>query len=809
MISLGQIGKTAGILLGTAAGLAGVGALAALRRPLPRTSGTLPLPGLQAPVQVIRDRWGVPHIYAASNADLFMAQGYIHAQDRLWQMEFQRRVAFGELAELFGAVALDSDRFVRVLGLGRCARKEAALLSTEVRVAVEAYVRGVNCFIEQHAGNLPVEFTVLRLKPRPWEPADALAWAKVMALQLSENWKQELLRARIVAAVGPERAAALDPAYADGHPLIVPAGAHYTTDMGDEALDRAAATSAFAPDSAGQGSNSWAVAGARSMSGGPLLASDPHLPIQAPSVWYEMHLSGGDYHVTGVSSPGAPGIAIGHNEHIAWGMTAGYVDVQDLFIERFDPRDPAGLRYEYQGKWEQAELVREEISVRGQREVVIEEVRITRHGPLITPFVPGAENEQPLALRWTALDPRSPLETFLGIARSSDWESFRQALDDFNFPPHNFTYADVEGHIGYALGGRIPRRTAGDGKLPVPGWSGAYEWDGYLPAASLPHLLDPAEGLVVTANNRISAEDGERALHGEWLSGYRAARIAELLRQTPAHDAESFAQIHGDVHSLPGLELAALAGRLPAPNQIAQDARDILAAWDGTLDTESLGGAIYSRLRSRLVLAAYGEVAGALDIVAGGGAFASLPGQDYLRRTVPEVLRRAGERDDAWLPGERSWDEVLAEAWAATVAELRAELGDDVAQWRYGRIHTLTIRHPLGALPALASVFNRGPFATGGDDDTVCMGYVPREYASAPLYVGPSYRQICDPTDWDRSQSIQPVGQSGHPGSLHYADFVQPWLNMQYHPMPWSRTRVEEAAAARMTLSPGKLASYG
>ncbi|MEN9938205.1 MAG: hypothetical protein RLZZ387_4784 [Chloroflexota bacterium] len=806
MISLGQIGKTAGILLGTAAGLAGIGALAALRRPLPRTSGTLPLPGLQSPVQVIRDRWGVPHIYAACNADLFMAQGYVHAQDRLWQMEFQRHVAYGELAELFGAIALDSDRFVRVLGLGRVARREVELLSDDARVAIEAYTRGINTFIEQHAGNLPIEFTVLRLRPRPWHPADVLAWTKVMALQLSDNWKQELLRARVVAAVGPERAATIDPAYDDTHPLIIPHGAHYSPTMGEAALDRATAARHYIPDSAGQGSNAWAVSPHRSATGRPLLANDPHMPIQTPSVWYEMHLSGGDYHVTGISCPGGPFIAIGHNEHIAWGMTTAYVDIQDLYIERFDPQDPAGLRYEHQGRWEQAELIREEIAVRGQREVVIEEVRVTRHGPVITPCVPtaGDDAEQPLALRWTVLDPTTALETFMRLNRASDWESFCAALADFNFPPHNFTYADVEGHIGYALGGRVPRRASGDGKLPAPGWTGEYEWQGFLPPSALPHALDPAEGFVTNANNRIVGDDYPHPIPGEWLNGYRAARIRDLLLQTPAHDSESFARIQGDLRSLPGLELAALAGRLPAPTPLAQEARDALAAWDGDLTPSSVGGTIYARLRQRLLTAAHADIAGVLDIVAGLGAFATLPGQDFLRRTLPQILRRLAARDDSHLPPGRTWDGVIAEAWSTAVAELQAELGDDVAQWRYGRAHALTVRHPLGALPALASIFNRGPFPTGGDDDTVWMGYAPREYASAPIYVGPSYRQICDTGDWDRSQSIQAVGQSGHPGSLHYSDFVQPWLNLQYHPMPWSRTRVEEVAAARMTLAPGK-----
>jgi penicillin amidase len=811
MISLGQLGKTAGIIIGTAAGLAGVGAIAALRRPLPRTSGTLPLPGLQAPVKVIRDRWGVPHIYAATSEDLFMAQGYVHAQDRLWQMEFQRRAASGQLAELFGTIALDSDRFVRVLGFRRVAEREADTLDDETRRLVEAYVGGVNAFIEQHAGNLPIEFTVLRLRPCPWTVADVLVWGRMMALQLSRNWREELVRARLVATVGAERAVALMPHYPDDHPIIVPPGVHYTPTMGQSAMERADATARFFPDGAGQGSNSWAVAAHRTAGGGPLLASDPHLAITMPSLWYENHVSGGDFHVTGASIPGTPGVVIGHNEHIAWGLTNSGNDIQDLYLEKFDPTDPTGLRYEYQGQWETAELVREEIVVRGQREVVIEEVRITRHGPIINALVPehaqsGANGEapraeQPLAMRWTALEPSRLIRSIFRLNRARDWESFREALADWTVPPQNFTYADVEGNIGYALGGDIPLRAKGDGSLPAPGWTGEYEWAGIIPHAELPHVLNPPEGFVITANNRIVGNAYPYPFPAEWLNGYRAERIRQLIEQTPRHDAESFARIHADVRSLPGLELAALAGRLPADEPLAQQARDALATWNGELSADSVGGTIYARLRERLLSTVYADAAPAFDFAVGLGAFATLPGRDMAHRTFPRLLRRLIERDDRFF-GERTTDEILTAAWNAALAELRAELGDDVTAWRYGRIHTLTIRHPLGSLPALATIFNRGPFPIGGDLDTVNMGYLPREFAGPPFYIAPSYRQICDTADWDRSQSIQPTGQSGHPGSRHYSDFIQPWLNVQYHPMPWSRSRVEEVAATRMTLQP-------
>jgi penicillin G amidase len=826
MASFKRIGATAGIVLGATAGLAGVGLMAVLRRSLPRTSGALVLPGLESAVQVLRDRWGVPHIYARNNADLFMAQGYVHAQDRLWQMEFHRRTGQGQLAEIFGPIALESDRFLRIMGFGRVARREAESLSGAPREAIEAYVRGVNTYIDQHAGRLPIEFTILRLRPRPWTPVDVLVWGKMMALTLSENWTDEILRARIVAAVGAERAAALEPDDDDTHPLIIPPGVYYRPDIGADALHGAAAATTFAGEiGSGQGSNNWVVGGRRAASGMPLLANDPHLSLQVPSLWYENHLNGGDYHVTGVSIPGTPGVIIGHNERIAWGVTNAMTDVQDLYIERFDPQDPT--RYELQGQWERAEVVREEIAVRGRGEPFVEEVRITRHGPVISPLVSTTDHrplttdhrkdseiadqpsvvgrqssEEALALRWTALDVGRIFHSVLALNRAADWGSFRAALADWTVPAQNFVYADVEGHIGYALGGDIPVRAQGDGRVPAPGWTGEYEWTGVIPRAELPHVLDPEAGFVATANNRIVGDEYPYPLHAEWLNGYRVARICELIEQTPRHDAASFARVQGDLRSLPGLELAALADRLPATTVTAQHGRDALAAWDGELTAESVGATIYARLREKLLAGALADIAGPIGTTTGLGAFASFPSADYCQRMLPQILRRAATRDDAWLPAGRTWDAVLADAWEATIAELHAEYGDDVRLWIYGRKHVLNLHHPLAAVPALAKLFDRGPFPSGGDIDTVRMGYLPRIFAGPPFYVASSYRQICDTADWDRSQSIHPPGQSGQPGSRHYADLLQHWLRMEYHPMLWSRARVEAVAIERLTLEP-------
>jgi penicillin amidase len=517
-------------------------------------------------------------------------------------------------------------------------------------------------------------------------------------------------------------------------------------------------------------------------------------------------------------------VVIGHNERIAWGLTNGENDVQDLFIERFDPADPT--RYAFQGAWERATVVREQIVVKGQAEPAIEEVRITRHGPVISSLIPGDSQQsavgakqseaergdtadsrpataaEALALRWAALEPGQIMSSALLLNRAHDWQSFRAAVGAWVMPTQNFVYADVEGHIGYALGGALPIRAQGDGLLPVPGWTGEYEWTGTIPRDELPHMLDPDEGFVVSANTRIAGDDYPYQLPGEYLPGYRATRIRQLLTQTAQHDAATFTAIQSDQRSLPGLDLAALAGRLAAASPAARQAREALAAWDGELTAQSVGGAIYARLREKLLQEAYHEVAGPLGQVSGVGAFAGLPGSAYLWRALPQLLERVAPRDDSWLPAGRTGDDLLSKAWEATIAELSDQLGDDVNEWRYGRYHTLTLRHPLGAAAALAPLFNRGPFPMGGDEDTVRMGHAPRKYAVQPFYIAPSYRQICDLSNWDRSLSIHAGGQSGQPGSKHYADLVEGWRTMQYHPMAWSRARVEDIVAERLTLEP-------
>ncbi len=826
MFDLSRITRTVSLTFGLAASAAGVGIAATLRRPLPRTSGHVPLRGLTARAAVHRDRWGVPHIYAEHNHDLFAALGYVHAQDRLWQMELNRRTGHGQLAEIFGPVALSSDQFIRTLGFSRLVQRELPLLDDETRTILEAYVRGINGCLESISGRLPVEFGLLGFQPRPWEVADILIWPKVMALNLASNWSSELFHAHVVAALGVERAETIAPHYPGEAAITIPRGAIYTTHLGDDdALRLAAEAGLFTGDTgAPQGSNAWAVAGSRTTTGRPLLANDPHLGLGLPGIWYAAHLDGGDFQVAGATFPGTCGVVIGHNRHIAWGVTNAMVDTQDLYIERFHPKDPD--RYEWCGEWREVESLREEIVVKGQKEVVLVDVRLTHHGPIIDEVsgpsgsrlresfasnAAEASTHTALALRWTALEPSPMLpRAVLRLNRAHNWASFRAALEDWDIAPQNFVYSDVAGHIGYSVAGTLPIRAQGDGRLPVPGWDGAYEWTGFIPHAEIPWSFDPPSGVTVTANHRIVAPDYPHhdAIHGEYANPYRAERILELLEQTREHDVRSFARIQNDVRSLPGLQLARLVAQLRPPEApLARAAYDLLRSWDGELHADSAAGAVYDILRYHLMRSAYAELGELFGAQAALGTFGTTPGSLYLDRAVPGLLDRMGAAPslvapDPWLGGGRSWAAILYEALERSVEELRERLGSDPERWSYGRLHSLMLRHPLGNVPALAPLFNRGPWPTGGDLDTVNQHFLPRNPVAGPRYNAASYRQILDPGDWNSARIILPAGQSGHPASSHYADMAAPWRAGAYLPLLWTPAAVARYTVATLSLEP-------
>jgi penicillin amidase len=775
------------------------------RRRLPQTDGTLRLPGLEDPVEVIRDRWGVPHIYAENLHDLFFAQGFVHAQDRLWQMEINRRTATGRLSELFGEVALDTDRLTRTLGFNRLAQADLDAASEEMQEALDAYAVGVNVFLDQTDGRLPVEFTLLRHWPEPWTPLDSLAWARVMMWNLSHAWASEIVRARLIEKLGPERAADLEIRYPERNPVTLPQGIEFNRLTPDGMLEAAAGPflgRAF-------GSNGWAVAAGRMVTGAPALCNDMHLQLQLPGIWYAVHLiagsNGEQFNTTGVSLPGVPLVMVGHNAHIAWGMTLAFTDCEDLFIEQFNPEDPR--QYQFQGEWLEANVIREPIRVKGRPEPHVEEVIITHHGPVISDVI--GSPDQRLALQSMALQPCPAVQGWFQLDQVQGWDDFVAAMRMIEAPQLNVPYADVDGNVGYWVSGKVPVRAKGQGLVPAPGWTCEYEWVGEVPFEEMPHALNPERGYVVNCNHRIVPDDYPHYLGSVWMNGYRARRAVDVFERKLERDGalspDDFRALQVDFYSAPGLELSAHLEGLSSLGGDVQAALEKLRAWDGNLGADSVAGALYQVTLSRLLHNLWESALGQelLYQLLGEGPHPLLyASTEFYGHGTVTALRMLDDPDSAWVREAGGKDALLLRSVGEAVAWLNETLGPEMDEWQWGKLHGAIFPHAMGIQPPLDRVFNRGPYPIGGDTDTLCQTAY---HARSPYDVNawaPSYRQIVDLGDLSRSVMAHPPGQSGQLGSPHYDDLIEPWLKGEYHPMLWARKQVEREAEGRLRLEP-------
>lgn len=782
---------------------AGLGRLG--RGRLAQTSGNLRLPGLRVPVEVIRDHWGVPHIYAQNSHDLMFAQGFVHAQDRLWQMDFQRRLASGRLAEILGQAALPVDRWLRTIGLRRMAERDATLLNGDIGDDIRDYAAGINAFIAQ--GKLPLEFTLLRYHPEPWVPADTLAWVKLVAWNLSVNWESEILRAQLIARLGPELAAELEPDNASEWSCIVPSGLEHTA-MGALAQERAEQARAMAgpPAQHGLGSNNWVVSGARTVSGAPLVANDLHQLMGLPCIWYENHLEGGDLHVSGCSFPGAPAIISGHNDYVAWGLSNGFPDVQDLYIEHLRRTGDGRVQYEFAGEWHDAQVIRERIRVRGKG-TVCEEVIVTRHGPIINGLAPESTGEEPLALRWSAAEPETIAHAYHYMNRARNCREFREALRYWTSPSQNIVYADTRGNIGYTFPGRIPVRAKGNGTVPVPGWTGEYEWTGYVPFEELPHLENPARGYVATANNRVVDGDYPYHISCDYCSSDRACRIRELIEARERIDVAYACEMQLDQVSPGARRLAAYMGSLQVDDPELAQVVHLMREWDGHLSAGSAAAAVHEVFAPRLMsLVLSGKLGDLTARYMGRGINPLLADGSLLGFRAWEWLQSiVREPRSHWfdLGHGETRDDVMRQALREAVDWLKRELGPEIGDWAWGKLHKTTYAHTLGRVWPLGSFFNRGPYPLGGDYTTVCAtGATQHPEHNGDASIGPSYRFVADVADWRRAVAQLAPGQSGQPGSPHYDDQIEHWLSGRPHPMLFAREDVDREAEARLHLLP-------
>ena len=787
------------------------------RLPLPRVQGSVPIPGLTEPVEVIRDRSGVPHIYAADLPDLFFAQGYVQAQDRLWQMELNRRLSRGRLSEIFGKVTLDMDRFVRTIGMARAAQMDLACLSEESRTLLDAYLRGVNSYLESNHGKLPVEFALLGFKPEPWEPLDSLAWMKMQAWHLSENWSTEILNAALAGKVGPERAARLCGAYPEENPVTL---ARQTVIRAAEVFLESYRSfrSWFPADALSGRSNCWAVRGSRSVSGKALFAYDPHLGLAVPSLWHAGHLACPGFEVTGATFPGIPGVIVGHNRDISFGFTNSFSDVQDLYLERLNPEKPG--EYEHNGQWRKAERIVEEIQVKGERDPRRLEVMITRHGPLVGDLVHLKSNNTDLgfALRWTGHEGSDPLAALLHLDRAKNWSDFCAALARWDSPSQNAVFADRKGNIGYCLVGKIPIRRRGNGLVPVPGWNDEHEWSGWIPWQEMPREYNPRRGYVVSANNQIVGQEYPHYIGLGTCNGNRAARIEQLIKARDKLSLDDFAAMQGDLHSRPARRFAALLTSLaggilkqkelaPVREQAAA-ALELLKGWQGELGADCAAAAVYAvceyYAKRRLFEPWLGDLT---EYYCGRGVHGSGSVSIYLEYSHLVLLEILEQDDGAWLSTpeglRRSREQLLAGALKDALGYLSEQGGKDPNGWRYGDFHKAWFIHPIGRRKPFNLVFNPKPVALGGSADTIWQCSPLRSLPPLKSSYSASWRHLVDFSDLDGALWIHSSGQSGHPASRHYKDLVPLWATGRYRPLLWSRDRVEAEAEARLTLLPG------
>jgi penicillin amidase len=777
----------------------------------PAESQTVQLPGLRERVTVRRDERGIPYITATNDEDLYFAQGYATAADRLWQMDLLRRSARGELAEILGNSALEEDKRHRTYGFTQTADAEVAQTTPEARAVLEAYARGVNAYIASlDPKSLPPEFRLLMYQPRPWTPSDSLVVVKLFFESLSTTWRLDLMR-EAFADLPEEKRAGLMPAMSPLDVLVVgkdrsvtgrPAGSNTSAQLkrtnstdtlrflqrDAERESQSLARLGLAAESLAA-SNNWVISGKHTASGKPLLANDPHLSPSAPPIWHMVHLSAPGLKVAGVTAPGLPGVIIGHNDRIAWGFTNVGPDVQDLYIEKFDPSNPR--RYMTPTGWQDAEVRREEIKVRkvftdSATDVVAIDVTVTRHGPIIL-----EKDSKRYALRWTALDPK--LNNGSGVYelnRAGNWREFTAAIRGYTPPMQNIVYADVDGHIGYYAAGVVPIRKSGDGSVPYDGSTEEGEWVSFIPFEKLPHLYDPPSGMVVTANQRIVGADYPHFLTHSWAQPYRARRILDLLKQRKRMIANDFRAILGDTYSIAAATFAREAAKSlkgHAASQSNEKLRETIAAleaWDGHLNAEARVAPLVAQMR----------LAFRSDII--NGALGTERARVFAWSNFDTTLDRIiTTQPSEWLPsGFKSYADLFLASYEDGRQALTKNLGNDETKWVWGEMAKARFPHPLTVLPLVGRQFTVPPVPQNGTGGLAG--------ATVNVGAGVSMRFIADPSNWDLSQNGISLGQSGIPSSPHWTDQLADWRAVTPRAFPFTDAAVDKATRQTLVLQP-------
>jgi penicillin G amidase len=798
---------------------------------LPKLQGQVKISGLQSEVDIYRDNLGIPYIFAQNQTDLFFTQGFVHAQDRLWQLEFNRRFVSGRMSEIIGNATVPLDRWLRTLRMYDTATKEVPMIKGNSLKLLEAYAAGINYFISHF--KLPIEFLLLRYKPEPWQIADTLAWVKMMSWSLSVNWESELLRANLVEVFGKDLASELEPPHLIRWPYIIPPGTDFSklnTLIKNPGETNGVAN--YGSPRVGVGSNSWVISGNMTEDGLPILANDMHLMLSIPSIWYENQLITEDNHITGITFPGIPGIISGHNGNVAWGFTNGFADVQDLYIEHLKEDQDGSILVEYNGKWEKASVIKEEIKIKGHKSEC-EEVILTRHGPIINSLSPDLITKDHLALKWTSLDPNpSIIDGLFEMIYSRDSLEFHNALKKWTSPVQNVVYADTQGNIGYTLAGNIPVRAKGNGRIPVPGWIDDYEWVGYIPFEGLPHLYNPPQGYIITANNDPIPDNYPIRIDIEAISGDRAQRIAELIvdlqnrieeDNTEKITISDIRKMQYDQHSTSARHFSRYIGALPIEKKDIDSKYEkvikMFKDWDGELSTEKPQALIYKYLtqnmvtiileskiknshsfekdqKDRINLTERIMGKGPTPFVAEVGLF----GEHWL----PWLINQLEHPKSHWfnLGNNESRDDILSQSLRKTIQELEEKFGEEIQTWSWGKVHRLHLKHNLAASNYLESYFNCGPYPIGGDHTTIwASGNSYHTIQDAPM-IGPPFKMIINLSNLNSSKGLLMPGQSGHPSSKFYSNQINDWFTGTYHTLLFDIDEIKNKSENHLKLKP-------
>jgi penicillin amidase len=773
-----------------------------VHRPWPQISGTVSVPGLLAPVEVIRDQWGIPHIYAQNDHDLVFTQGYVHAQDRLWQMEANRRICKGMLSEIVGKPVVDLDRYMRTIGLRRVAEQSWADLDDDSQVLLETYAEGVNAYIESHRHRLPLEFTILGVDPEPWTPIDSMVWGNMMALRMSLNSWSEVFWAKVVAELGEEKMQQLFLSSAEDMPVIIPAETGGYSWLRNTQLKELFVMGKWLGNPfQSWGSNNWVVHGNRTTTGMPFLANDVHMDLPMPSAWYENGLHGGRFDSIGFTLPGVPLVVIGHNQHNAWGITNLDPDVQDMYIEKLDDLENP-TQYEFMGAWYDLDVIRETIEVKGSDSVNLD-ILLTRHGPIINKDAFQKQDEEPMALRWTLYEGSVVFRSILRLNLATNWNEFCDALQDWDALSQNFVYADVEGNIAYHTAGKVPIRVPEhQGTLPVPGWTGEYEWQGFISFDELPVIFNPPTDFIATANNRVVSGDYPYQLCIEWFPGYRAIRINDLLAAGNRFNIEDMQHIQAQTYSLSAEILRPYLLAVEPENDLQAKALAYVKAWDLYLERDRVGASIYETWYQFMVQNTFSDELSD-ELIAGYQYRLGRHGES-------EMVKLMADAENSWFddvntPEVETRDDIARRSLADTLDWLSERYGEDPGKWQWARLHTMTFTHiPLGesGISPIERIFNGGPVPVPGGQSTVNQAMYRWPDQPFSVYHGTAQRVIMDLSNFNTMLAVNSTGQSGHLFHPHREDQIPIWQNVEYHLLPFSREGVETNAESTLTLVP-------